>query len=155
MEYHRITEDEKREICGWKYEGEYAIYDSTPYEQQLQAGKGFANPRNNLFSFRDGEKLVGYINLYDDGDEVFFGIGCAPDCCGQGYGQRMAMTAPEIAKALFGSKPLYLEVRTWNKRAIRCYEKAGFRIDGEPFTQTTPIGVGEFCRMVNGVSSEY
>lgn len=155
MEYHPLTEAEKREICTWKYEGAYAIYDSAPYEEQRRSGKGLFNPRNDLFAFRDGEKLIGYINLFEDGDEVFFGIGAAPDCCGRGYGQKMAAAALSIAKELFGDKPLHLEVRTWNARAIRCYEKAGFRVDGEPFTQTTPIGTGEFCRMVKAPASAF
>ena len=155
MEFHRLTEDEAREICAWKYEGAYAVYDSAPYEEQKRSGRGFANPRNNLFAFRDGEKLIGYINLYEEENEVFFGIGAAPDRCGRGYGQKMAAAAPVIAKALFGAKPLYLEVRTWNERAIRCYEKAGFRIDGEPFTQTTPAGEGTFCRMVKDAADPF
>ena len=67
LQYHRTTESEKHEICKRKYEGEYSIYDSTPYEEQRKSGKGFANPRNNFFSFYDGEKLVGYhYPQYDD-----------------------------------------------------------------------------------------
>ena len=148
MEFHRLTDDEARIICSWKYEGAYAVYDSAPYEDQKRAGRGFANPRNNLFAFRDEGRLIGYINLFEEEDKVFFGIGAAPDCCGRGYGQKMAAVAPVIAKGLFGAKPLYLEVRAWNARAIRCYEKAGFRPDGVPFTQTTPAGEGVFIRMV-------
>jgi len=41
-----------------------------------------------------------------------------------------------------------IEVRTWNSRAVKCYEKAGFIIDGEPIKQTTSIGEGVFYRMV-------
>ena len=49
---------------------------------------------------------------------------------------------------------MYLEVRTWNTRAVKCYEKAGFRIQGEPIRQATPIGEGVFYHMVyeNGAS---
>ena len=148
LEYHRTTESEKYEICGWKYEAKYSIYDSTPYEEQRKTGIGFANPKNHDYSFYDGEQLVGYINLIEEETEVFLGIGANPAFCNQGYGQRMAFAACEIAKGLFGSKPLYLEVRTWNTRAVKCYEKAGFRIDGESFSKTTPIGEGMFYSMV-------
>jgi RimJ/RimL family protein N-acetyltransferase len=148
LQYHRTTESEKYEIGSWKYEGAYSIYDSTPYEDQRKSGKGLANPRNNLFSFYDGENLVGYINLFEEASEVFLGIAANPAFCNQGYGQKMTHAAYEIARELFGNKPLYLEVRTWNKRAVRCYEKAGFHIDGEAFTQKTAIGEGSFYRMV-------
>ena len=152
LQYHRTTESEKYKICNWKYEGEYAIYNSTPYEEQKKAGRGFANPKNNFFSFCDGDELIGYINLIEEESEVFFGIGANPAFCNLGYGQKMAHAANEIARELFGTKPLYLEVRTWNKRAVKCYEKAGFHIDGESFTQKTAIGEGSFYRMVRPVT---
>ena len=76
------------------------------------------------------------------------GTSVRPDLCGQGYGQQMMKLAQTISQTLYPGKPLYLEVRSWNRRAIRCYEKAGFVAEGEPFIQRTPIGEGEFIRMV-------
>ncbi|MEI3304437.1 MAG: GNAT family N-acetyltransferase [Lachnospiraceae bacterium] len=98
--------------------------------------------------FYDETKLVGFINLYEEKTEIFFGIGVNPDCCSEGYGQQMTKTACEISKVLFGTKTLYLEVRTWNKRAVSCYQKAGFVIKGEPIRQTTSAGEGVFYHMV-------
>lgn len=147
LTYHRTTEEEKYAITEWHYEGEYALYDNPPYEEQKKRGEGFANPRNNFYSFYDGAALVGFINLYEKEREVFFGIGVNPACCGRGYGQQMTRTACEISQSLFPGKPLYLEVRTWNARAVRCYERAGFRIDGAPIRQTTSLGEGTFYRM--------
>ena len=34
LTYHKTTEEEKYGITEWKYPGEYAVYDSTPYEEQ-------------------------------------------------------------------------------------------------------------------------
>lgn len=148
LTYHETTEEEKYSICAWKYSGEYAIYDEMPYEEQKKKGFGFANSKNHFYSFYDGAKLVGFINLFEEEKEIFFGIGVSPENCGRGYGQQMTRKACEIARSLFPGKPLYLEVRTWNTRAVRCYEKAGFRIEGEPIRQTTPIGEGVFYHMV-------
>lgn len=103
---------------------------------------------NNFFAFYDEEKLVGFINWRDEGTAVFFGIGVNPACCNQGYRQQITKTACKISNKLFPGKPLYLEVRTWNTRAVRCYEKAGFHIAGEPIKQTTSIGEGVFYHMV-------
>ena len=55
--------------------------------------------------------------------------------------RQLALSANQSG-CLFPGKPLYLEVRTWNTRAVRCYEKAGFRIDGEPVHRTTAAGEG-------------
>lgn len=148
LTYHKTTEEEKYQITAWEYAGEYAIYNNEPYEQQKAKGYGFANAKNNFYSFYDGAALVGFINLYEEETEVFFGIGVNPECCGKGYGQQMTKTAWEISRTLFPEKRLYLEVRTWNNRAVRCYQKAGFQIVGEPICQVTSIGEGTFYHMV-------
>jgi ribosomal protein S18 acetylase RimI-like enzyme len=96
----------------------------------------------------DGKQLVGFFNLIDEETEVFFGIGVAPDCCNKGYGREICEEALELSRELYPGKTIYLEVRTWNARAVKCYEKAGFSIDGEPIKQTTSIGEGVFYRMV-------
>lgn len=144
---HKTTEEEKRAICEWKYNGRYAIYNSIPYEEQIRTHRGFADPKNNYYSFSDGEQLIGYINLVERETEVFFGIGVNPVFCNQGYGQKICEKACELSRQLYPGKPIYLEVRTWNQRALRCYEKAGFRTVGEPIKRTTPIGEGLFFRM--------
>lgn len=147
LKFHRMTEDEKYKVCGWKYEGEYAIYNNPPYKEQLRDHSGFANPKNSFYSFYDEDKLVGFINLFEEEKEVFLGIGVAPDHCSKGYGQQMCRIACDLSKQLFAGKTVYLEVRTWNTRAVKCYEKAGFRIVGDSIIQTTPIGTGEFYHM--------
>ena len=69
----------------------------------------------------------------EEKEEVFIGIGVNPDLCNKHYGQRMLLITYEISKKLYPDKPLYLEVRTWNIRAVKCYQKAGFRIDGQAY----------------------
>lgn len=145
---HPTTEEEKILITEWKYEGEYSVYNAEPYEEQKKKGFGFANPQNHFYSFYDEKKLIGFINLYEEKTEVFFGIGVKPEECGKGYGSQMTETACKISRRLFPGKPLYLEVRTWNQRAVRCYEKAGFHIVGEPIRQTTSAGEGVFYHMI-------
>ena len=146
--YHKITEEEKFLISEWKYCGNYEIYNNAPYEVQKEKGSGFANPQNNFYSFYDKNILIGYINLREKDNRVSLGIGVHPQYCNKGYGQQMVSIACKIAETLFGEKLLELEVRTWNTRAIRCYEKSGFHIEGTAFHKTTPIGEGQFYRMV-------
>ena len=148
LHYHEITEEEKEEISRWRYDGEYAIYNLPSYEEMKQQNCGLANPKNHFFSFYEKQCLVGYVNLCPEGKEVFFGIGVKPECCGQGYGQKMTVLASILSEALFPGKPMYLEVRTWNRRAIQCYKKVGFVVQGQEFSQTTGAGEGRFYRMV-------
>ena len=148
LTHHRTTEEEKYSITNWKYEGKYSIYNEKPYEEHKRNHYGFANHQNNFFSFLENENLIGFINLYEEDTEIFFGIGVNPEFCNKGYGQQMTKTARIISHTLFPAKPLYLEVRTWNTRAVHCYEKAGFHIVGSEISQTTSIGEGVFYHMV-------
>ncbi len=147
---HKTTEEEKYVICSWKYDGEYAIYNGPSYEEQAKTRRGFANPKNNYYSFLEGTQLVGYINLIEEDTQVFFGIGVDPSYCNRGYGQIISKMACDLSHNIYPGKLVYLEVRIWNARAIKCYEKAGFRIIGEPIERTTPIGEGLFVRMIEG-----
>lgn len=150
LTHRHPTDADKRAICAWHYDGEYSIYDLPSYEEMKAMKMGFLNPERegNFLVFLDGEETVGFVNIAQEEREVFIGIGAAPHLCGRGYGQRMLREAYRISKERYPEKPLYLEVRSWNTRAIRCYEKSGFRIDGEPFEEKTYIGTGTFYRMV-------
>ncbi|WP_257533358.1 hypothetical protein [Irregularibacter muris] len=46
----------------------------------------------------------------------------------------------------FPNKPIVLEVRIWNERAVNCYKSQGFEII-ETTQQETYIGFGEFYVM--------
>ena len=40
LTYHKTTEKEKCFITEWKYPGEYAVYNSVPYEEQKKEALG-------------------------------------------------------------------------------------------------------------------
>lgn len=147
--YRNLTDDDKRQICAWKYDGEYEIYNLPSYEEMKAQQIGFMNPTSeqNYLAFADGATLVGFVNILEEATEVFIGIGANPELCNRHYGREMLALAYDISKSRYPDKPLYLEVRTWNTRAVTCYQRAGFQIDGQPHEQTTGIGDGTFYRM--------
>ena len=148
--YGFLSKKAKQQICSWKYEGEYSLYNLPAYEDMKSQQIGFMNPEreNNYYGFWDESILVGFVNILEEEKEVFIGIGVNPDLCSKHYGQRMLSIAYDISKKLYPNKSLYLEVRTWNTRAIKCYEKAGFVIDGDAYEMETSIGLGTFYRMI-------
>ena len=150
MRHRSLTEDDKQRICCWRYDDEYAIYDLPSYDVMSERKIGFLDPKNekNYFAFLDGDALVGFVKLQEKDTEVFVGVGVDPALCGRHYGRGILEEAYRISKQLYPEKPLYLEVRTWNTRAVKCYESAGFCVDGEPYELTTPVGKGSFYRMV-------
>lgn len=151
LTYHIMTESEKEIVASWNYTGDYEIYNMPSYQEQKQKGVAFGDPKKNknFYSYYDENVLVGFTNILEEEKEVFIGIGVVPDSCGCGYGQEILNIAQDISKTLYPEKTMYLEVRTWNKRAVACYQKAGYVIDGPAFEQETMLGTGHFYRMVH------
>ena len=59
LKYHRITEEEKYIVSNWKYNGDYSIYNSLPYEEQKKLGIGLANTKNkNFFWYCSKSKVL-------------------------------------------------------------------------------------------------
>ncbi len=145
-----LTEEEKEKIAAWKYSGNYAMYNLPQAQEMKEKQLGFyaPNKRNNYYGLHIEETLVGFANICPEENEVFIGIGIDPKHCNKGYGSIFMTKIYELSKKLYPDKPCYLEVRSWNKRAINCYKKAGFIIAGEPFEQVTRIGKGSFYRMI-------
>ena len=150
LKYRSLTENDKQQICAWEYTGEYKIYNLPSYDAMKARQSGFMDPENekNYFAFLDRGALVGFVNIAEKDTEVFIGVGVDPVLCGKHYGRRILEEAYRISKRLYPEKPLYLEVRTWNMRAVKCYKNAGFHIDGEPYELITEVGTGTFFRMV-------
>lgn len=60
--------------------------------------------------------------------------------------KQIVSMALDECKRRYPSKPIILEVRSWNKRAIRCYESQGFKVINRK-DQETYLGTGEFFIM--------
>lgn len=83
----RFTEEHAREVTKWKYEGEYSMYNLPSWDEIKNNDFSLAKEekRKNFISFiADSKELVDFINLLDEVDSVFFGIGIKLDYCGKG-----------------------------------------------------------------------
>jgi GNAT superfamily N-acetyltransferase len=67
------------------------------------------------------------------------GLGLRPDLIGRGLGAGFLDAISTFAARQLGHRRLRVTVAAWNLRAIRLYEKAGFRT-GHTFTRDTPSG---------------
>jgi ribosomal protein S18 acetylase RimI-like enzyme len=146
---HKLSEEQAKEISNWKYTGEYSIYSLPSWDKMVQKDYSLTDPakRERYIGYtNDYGELVGFVNLSDKGDKVCFGIGLKPDYCGRGIGRIITKMALIESQKRFPNKPVMLEVRAWNKRAVNCYESQGFEIV-EIKQQQTHIGFGEFYVM--------
>ncbi|MFR1709320.1 MAG: GNAT family N-acetyltransferase [Clostridium sp.] len=146
---HKLSEEQAKEISNWKYTGEYSIYNLPSWDKMIKENYSLTDnvKRERYIGYinEDGE-LVGFVNLLDQGDTVFFGIGIKPNYCSKGIGKVITKMALIESQNRFPNKPVILEVRTWNKRAVNCYKSRGFEIV-EIKQQQTYIGFGEFYIM--------
>lgn len=144
-----FTEAHAKEISTWVYEGKYSIYNFPPWKIMLKEKFALCNPikRKSFIAYTDeADNLIGFVNLVDEGKYVFFGIGLKPNICGKGIGKEVVNMSIEESKNKFGLKPIILEVRSFNKRAIKCYESQGFKIIGIS-EHDTFVGSGDFYIM--------
>lgn len=146
---HKLSQEQAKELSNWKYPGEYSIYNLPPWDKMVEENYSLTDDvKRERFTGYTNEKgeLVGFVNLLDEGEHIFFGIGVKPDYCSKGIGKTITKMALTESQKRFPDKPVVLEVRTWNKRAVQCYQSQGFEIV-EVKKQETYIGPGEFYVM--------
>lgn len=146
---HKLSETQVKDISNWKYSGEYSIYNLPAWEVMVRDKYSLSDElkRDRYIGYtNENKELVGYVSLLDKGNSVSFGIGIKPDYCDKGLGKIITkMTLIESSKR-FPNKPVILEVRTWNERAVNCYKSQGFEIVGTKKLETR-LGPGEFYIM--------
>ncbi|MGG7056979.1 GNAT family N-acetyltransferase [Clostridium nigeriense] len=147
----KFTELFAKEVCDWKYEDEYSVYNYPEWNKALkdQWASTIEEKRTKEFFaiVDDYNNLCGYIRLQDKESKVLVGVGIKPSLCGQKLGSTVMEILKQKCRELYPSKEIILEVRSFNVRAIKCYEKAGFMVK-EVYKKTTPIGTGEFIKMI-------
>lgn len=127
----QMNEEEAKQVCTWKYPGELAIYNFSDWEKCKERGWdiAYASQRENTYfsAFKDGEYFA-FFHIMDRGDHIELGVGMKPGKCGKHNGLPLMKLAVERIRELYPEKIIRLSVLTFNKRAVACYESAGFRI---------------------------
>ncbi len=116
-------------ICSWQYPEPYDIYNYMPFDEGVKSNSPLLKEENkdNYICFWEEETLTAYINIYKRDNEVFLGIGLSPDYCGRGLGKAYLRQGIEKAKSSYPDSEIWVQVRSWNIRAIKCYEACGFK----------------------------
>jgi RimJ/RimL family protein N-acetyltransferase len=94
-------------------------------------------------------EVVGFAQLFPMVGLTRIGLGMRPELCGQRSGQSFVSAIIQEAqqRVSIKSNELDLEVLTWNDRAIRVYQQAGFQIT-DTYMRPTPTGLAEVHCMV-------
>lgn len=98
--------------------------------------------------YDEKDELVGFLAYKRINEEtVEIGLGLRPDLTGKGIGLAFVRAGVAFAQTRFSVKRVSLRVATFNQRAIRVYERAGF-VRGGIFMQWTNGGEYEFLHMI-------
>lgn len=132
----------------WKYSGIYSFYDMTADKEDL---KDFLNEESweRYFAVVNDEKeLVGYYSFYFEEGIMWIGFGLKPELTGKRHGPEFVIAGINylIQKLNYEKSYVMLSVATFNKRAIKAYEKIGFQGEDQ-FIQRTNGGEYKFLRM--------
>ena len=147
---HPMHDADAEEVSGWRHDPPYDFYDWDADPEDLAELRDPERRKDVYFSVRDEKGgLVGFFQFEGEDGVVNVGLGLRPDLTGRGLGLGFVLAGLEFAGERFGTKRFTLAVATFNGRAIRVYERAGFR-RGEFFTHETNGGEHEFLRMWRG-----
>lgn len=155
-----MTEADARAIGEWRYEGPYAIY-TTPDDQREAALRELLDSRSPYVSAHDevGE-MVGFFafgsaaevgevlapHLFSEGELLSVGLGLRPDLTGHGRGLPFVEAGLAYARERYHPRAFRLYVLSFNVRARRVYERAGF-VRVATVRVTSPGGELDFIEM--------
>ena len=142
-----LSQSDAEAIASWHYEGEYAFYDAEADAEDLAELLDPALRGDTMFAVRDDAgELVGFFAFQITDDVVDFGLGLHPDLTGKGLGEHFVRAGLDFAQSRFSPKTIQLRVAAFNKRAIKVYERVGFR-EVEHYMNRTNGGEFEFILM--------
>ena len=157
-----LTPEDAIAICHWRYPGQYAFYDYDPGdwrsmlapEANYVAVAGADGAVAGFLTFGANARVSGAqaAGLYAS-EALDIGLGLRPDLTGQGYGRAFLATALAWAEWRYHPSTIRLVVATFNTRAIRAYERAGF-VAGPAFTSPVAGRDVPFVLMTRPVSRE-
>lgn len=142
----------------WKYEGIYSFYDMTADEEDFQEFLKEENWKGHNFAYfavlNNESELIGYYSYYFEDDIMWIGFGLKPELTGRGLGTEFVTAGIDflVEKCNYEKSYIMLAVAIFNKRAIRAYEKIGFRAV-DKYMQKTNGGEYEFIKMKKSVRS--
>jgi ribosomal-protein-alanine N-acetyltransferase len=141
VRFRPMTEADARVVTAWRYPEPYSAYNGDPTNPDTIAY--LVDPANQIFTAVDNADVVvgffsfgrdaqvpGGLDLVEQADPstLDVGLGMRPDLTGRGLGLEFLEAGLEFARERFAPARFRLAVLSWNERAIRVYERAGFQL---------------------------
>lgn len=153
----QMNYNEAKQISKWIYKEPYSIYSMDGSDNcidELLNGTYFSasDEENNLIGYycfgESAQVPVGnQFGAYNCKDIIDIGLGINPNLCGQGLGLKFFNSGLDYARNNLSAKRFRLTVATFNQRAIKVYQKAGFE-KSNSFERITKTGKIDFWVMI-------
>jgi RimJ/RimL family protein N-acetyltransferase len=136
-----MTEADAVIVSAWRYPFPYSAYNGDAYNPETI--DYLVDPANQIYTaVDDTEEAVGFFSFgrdaqvpgeldpveQDDPTVLDVGLGLRPDLTGRGLGLSFVEAGLQFARETFAPQRFRLAVLSWNERAIRVYERAGFQV---------------------------
>ncbi len=130
-----LDPESARVLLGWRYDPPYDIYNHRPEEIEEDL-RYVLDPGNGFFGIHAADgALVGFCSFGKDAqvpggkyaeDLLDIGLGLRPDRTGRGTGPAVIGVVLKFAGRTFHPAGFRVTIASFNKRARRAWEKAGF-----------------------------
>jgi [ribosomal protein S18]-alanine N-acetyltransferase len=145
--FEPMSQQQACSVAAWRYDPPYDFYDMVADPEDLAELLDPAQRDGRDFAVLDDPgDLVGFFMFKHEGDTVEVGLGLRPDFTGRGLGLSFLLAGLEFARGRYAPARFRLAVAAFNQRAIRVYERTGFR-QVESYMHRTNGGEHPFLRM--------
>lgn len=146
-----ISEIEAKEVSLWKYQGEYSVYNYPSWEMMCEQKWAITiddvREKEYFGLYNISNILIGNFRIHNTGDFILVSLALNPSLCGKGLGNELMNAIKNQSKIKYPEiTKLVLEVRSFNRRAIKCYRKNGFKIENI-YIKDTLTGKDIFFKM--------
>jgi ribosomal-protein-alanine N-acetyltransferase len=135
--FEPMNGEQARAVVSWRYEAPYDFYDMAKDPEGVEDLLGPPERRRGYYAVLSDGELVGFFSYgpggqlpgydYRDDGSIDIGLGLRPDLTGKGLGLEFVRAGLEFGRQHFDPAGFRLFVATFNERAIRLYERVGFR----------------------------
>jgi RimJ/RimL family protein N-acetyltransferase len=114
------SEDALQQMATWRYPPPYDFYDG--------GLEPVHNPERYFHALDENDELVGFYYFEPKPPDLDYGLGLRPELTGLGLGLDFFLAGLVFGRERYRPRQVFLHVAEFNARAVRVYERAGFRV---------------------------
>jgi ribosomal-protein-alanine N-acetyltransferase len=126
--FTQLSQEDAEAIAEWRYPEPFSFYNWTADPNDLRELLDPSLRGDAYWAVKDDAgELVGHFSLKPKEERTLeIGLGLRPDLTGRGLGGAFLAAGLAFARERFAPERFVLAVATFNERAIKVYERAGF-----------------------------